>query len=68
MTENEQLYSDQSEEAQNKSRKSKEKRNVEEQGSKELREASMLGLVPRETLTDITQLEDSSIREKQGQK
>ena len=46
MTENEQLYSDQSEEAQNKSRKSKEKRNVEEQGSKELREASMLGLVP----------------------
>ena len=68
MTENEQLYSDQSEEAQNKSRQSKKKKNVEEQGSNELREASMLGLVPRETLTDITQLEDSSIREKQGQK
>ena len=68
MTELVQLYSDQSEESQNKSKRAKEKKNVEEQGSKELREASMLGLVPRETLTDITQLEDSSIREKQGQK
>ena len=68
MTELVQLYSDQSEESQNKSKRAKNKKNVEEQGSKELQEASMLGLVPRETLTDITQLEGTSTREKQAQK
>ena len=68
MTEIAQLYNDQSDDVQSKSTKAKEKKNAEETGSKELCDASMHGLVPRERLLDITQLEGSSNREKQAQK
>ena len=68
MTELTQLYDDRLEDAHNKTIKTKAKKDAIEQGSKELRDASMTGLVPHERLSDITQLEGSSLREKQAQK
>lgn len=68
MTELAQLYDDQSKATAQKSKKAVEKKQVDEKGSKEMRDASMQGLVPREELSDITMLEGSSKREKKAQR
>ncbi|KDQ23595.1 hypothetical protein PLEOSDRAFT_171138 [Pleurotus ostreatus PC15] len=46
----------------------KKKRSVESQASSELREASMKGLVHRESLVDVSALPGASVREKQAQR
>ncbi|KAJ7159804.1 hypothetical protein C8R43DRAFT_1124173 [Mycena crocata] len=47
---------------------SRKKADVEAQTALELRDAAMQGIVPRNALTDVTQLEGASVREKQGQR
>ena len=68
MTEITQLYDDQSEATAQKSKTAKKKKEVDGKGSKELRDASMLGLVPSEQLTDITAVENVSMRERKAQR
>lgn len=62
------LYDADDEEVTEKSSQMKRKKAMEEQTGKELRDASMKSLVPRKGLTDISTLEDTSVREKQGQR
>lgn len=50
------------------SKRMKAKKVAEKKASEELRDASMKGLVRREGLSDITQLDDASQREKQAQR
>ncbi|CAK5282988.1 unnamed protein product [Mycena citricolor] len=47
--------------------KAKKKADLERQAGLEMRDAAMMGLVDTSTLTDVTQLEGSSVCEKQGQ-
>lgn len=68
MTEILQLINDQEEEALTKSKNAKAKKDAEKKGGEELRDASMRGLVTRNKLSDITQLENSTLRERQAQK
>ncbi|KAJ7725538.1 hypothetical protein B0H16DRAFT_1736055 [Mycena metata] len=47
---------------------SRKKADVETKAALELRDAAMKGLVRRDRLTDVAQLEGASVREKQGQR
>jgi hypothetical protein len=47
---------------------SRKKDSVKVKAASELRDAAMKGLVRREALTDVAQLEGASLREKQGQR
>lgn len=67
MTELVALYDAHSTEAAEQSGKAKKKKELEEKAGKELRDASMKGLIPREELIDIAALKDATIYEKQGQ-
>lgn len=51
-----------------KSHAAKQKADLETQVALELRDAAMRGTVPRETLTDVTSIDVTSIREKQAQR
>ncbi|KIJ31727.1 hypothetical protein M422DRAFT_266624 [Sphaerobolus stellatus SS14] len=51
-----------------RSRKAKKKTNIENTAALELRNAAMNHLVDSHQLTDITQLEGATVREKQGQR
>lgn len=68
MTELVQLVNDQEEESFNKSKQAKAKKDAEKKGGEELRDASMRSLVTQDRLSDITQLENSSLRERQAQR
>jgi len=45
-----------------KTDKEKKKAAIEEQAGMEIRDAAMSGHIPRETLTDVAQLDSSSVR------
>lgn len=68
MTEILQLVNDQEEETFNRSKNAKAKKDAEKKGGEELRDASMRGLVARNKLSDITQLENATHRERQAQR
>ncbi|CAK5266198.1 unnamed protein product [Mycena citricolor] len=51
-----------------KTSKAKKKEAIERQAGLEMRDAAMTGLVDTSTLTDVTQIEGSTFREKQGQR
>jgi hypothetical protein len=67
MTEIVMLIDDQKTEKTN-STKEKKKADVESQAASELCTASTAGIVNRQTLTDVGQLPDATVREKQGQR
>ncbi|KIJ24057.1 hypothetical protein M422DRAFT_275258, partial [Sphaerobolus stellatus SS14] len=46
----------------------KQRKSTEKEAALELRKASMLGIVNREKLSDVSQLDGASVREKQGQR
>ncbi|KJA13661.1 hypothetical protein HYPSUDRAFT_209361 [Hypholoma sublateritium FD-334 SS-4] len=68
MTELVSLLDAQSDDRANKSLRAKGKEELEAQAALELRDAAMKGRVLRQALTDVTQLEDSTLREKAGQR
>lgn len=51
-----------------RSQSAREKTEQEKKASLELREAAMNGIVKRQGLTDITQLDGATAREKSGQR
>lgn len=68
MTELVSLLDAQSDDWANKSLRAKAKEELEAQAALELRDAAMKGRVVRQVLTDVTQLEDSTTRERAGQR
>ena len=68
MTELSELYQDQKGENIKVSEEVKLKKKADKKATSELREASMVGLVKRDKLTDITHYDNASEREKQGQR
>lgn len=62
------LLDAQSDEQANKSLQVKTKEELESQAALQLREAAMKGRVTRQALIDVTQLDDSTLRERAGQR
>ncbi|KAF7310148.1 Myb-like domain-containing protein [Mycena indigotica] len=62
------LYHEQELRKTDKSTAAQKKAKVEQDAALEIRDAAMRGLVRRENLTDVAQLDSASVREKQGQR
>lgn len=62
------LLDAQSDKQANKSLQVKTKEELESQAALQLREAAMKGRVTRQALIDVTQLDDSTLRERAGQR
>lgn len=67
MTELVELYDAHSTAGGKRTAQSKAKKEAEEKAGKQLRDASMKSLIPCEGLVDISALDDTTVREKQGQ-
>lgn len=68
MTDLQAIMDDHNDSAKEFSGKSKQKSAIEAKAGQELRDAAMTGLARREGLIDVSELDGSSIREKQGQR
>ncbi|KAJ7307916.1 hypothetical protein DFH08DRAFT_975300 [Mycena albidolilacea] len=68
MTELQAIMDDHNDSAKKFSGKSKQKSAIEAKAGQELWDAAMMGLARREGLIDVSELDGSSIREKQGQR